>query len=195
VCSRLLFLSVVVLGSVLSNRVSAQSSQSAERQRLSVGVVASRVDFASEIRFEDANALGLSAMVELRPWWRLGLQFDRVSARDRDLDRWQSILVASIQSRFLARPEAKWSPLLGAGVSFMGFEDSESFDAVAEGLDLTLGAQLRLDPRWTLRGEFLSRMQSFNVVIVDARGRPTGEGEETGYRWSRVMQVGLDYAF
>ncbi len=164
-------------------------------QRFDLGLVASRVDFARENRFDDANAIGIRALAELHPGWYLGLQIDRISARDRELDRWQSVAVASIQSRVVLRPLDRWSPLFGVGVSFMGFEDSDRFDAVAEGLDLTVGAQWRIRPRWSLRGEFLSRMQSFNLVKIDAQGRPVGRGEETGYRWSRLVQVGLDYAF
>jgi len=188
----------MVFGLVVWIGVSSASSVlagSEPTQRFGLGLVASRVDFAREIRFDDANAIGIRAWAELHPGWYLGLQIDRISARDRELDRWQSVAVASIQSRVVLRPLARWSPLFGVGVSFMGFEDRDRFDAVAEGLDLTLGAQWRIRPRWSLRGEFLSRMQSFNVVSVDTQGRPVGGGKETGYRWSRLIQVGLDYAF
>jgi hypothetical protein len=170
-------------------------AQSARQPRLSFGLVAGRVDFAKQIRFDDGNAIGLRGLAQLQPWWELGMQFDRVSARDRKLDRWQNLLVASIQSRFVARTDSRWRPLLGVGVSFMGFEDSELFDAVAEGLDLTLGLHWQAEPRWALRAELLSRMQSFNMIVVDDLGRPTGQGEETGYRWSRVFQIGLEHEF
>lgn len=186
---------VCMLALTLFALVSPAAAQTPGGHGLELAVVAGHIDFADEIRFEDDAAVGLRFMAELRPWWQLGMQFDHTGARDGMSGKWQDILVASIQTRIETRPDAAWSPTGGVGVSFMAFENDPQLDAVAEGLDLSLGVRWSFDPRWRVRAEVLGRVQTFTVTEVNSSGIPTGAPEETGYRWSTVLQLGLGRAF
>lgn len=193
-CSRLAS-AVLLAAALLLVPGLASASEVGGGHRLELSLMGGRLDFDDAIRFEDDAAVGVRFMASMQPWWQLGMQFDHIGAQDSRSGRWQDILVASIQTRLDPRPDARWSPTAGVGVSFMAFENDPKLDAVAEGLDLSLGARWTFDESWRLRAELLGRVQTFTITEVDSNGIPTGGPEETGYRWSLLWQLGLGRAF
>lgn len=162
---------------------------------LEFGVYAGHVDFDDEIRFQNDGVLGLAGGFGITPWLHLGLDLSRMTMRDTELERWTEATTFAIRAEVAPRAERRFSPLAFLGVSFMGFEESATTDAISEGLDLGLGARWRLSGEWNLRAILTSRMQTFRFVPVTATGEPAGRAEETGYLWSRVWRVGVTHVF
>ncbi len=162
---------------------------------LQLGVTAAHLDFDEDIRFEDDLLLTLEGAAELLPGWTLGVELGRVTARDRERDHLEDLLLAGIRSRYAFRPQREWSPWVGAAVSFTVFEDAPDLDSVSEGFDLGAGGRFEPVPDWQLRAGFWVRLQTIKRVEVDALGVPTGRRIETGYLWSRLFSLGVARAF
>ena len=162
---------------------------------LEFGITLGRVDFDKAIRFENDAAVGAHLVAGLHPWWSLGIQLDRITARDRVQELWQDITVISVRTRVEPWSDRMLSAGAVLGVSFMAFQDAPDFDAISEGLDLGPSFRLSLAHGWRVRAELMLRMQTFNLIELDAFGVPTGTPEETGYLWSRVWQLGVARGF
>jgi len=165
------------------------------QHRLETGVYVGRMDFDDGIRFENDSVLGISLGFGIRPWLLLGVDLSQMTMRDAELQRWSQATTFAIRAEVAPRAEARWSPLGFLGVSFMGFEESATSDAISEGLDLGIGARWRLGPDWNVRAILTSRMQTFRLVPFTATGEVAGDSEETGYLWSRLWRLGLTHVF
>lgn len=163
--------------------------------RVDLGVWFGRVFFDESLRFEDDQALGFLAAGEFTDWVQLSVSIGRMTMRDSKRDVWsESVLFEMMwKLRPLQTSQGEFGGLIG--VSFMGFEEDEVTDAVAEGLDLGLSASRDLTTRWRLGVDWFWRMQQFSLVPVDENGRPTGEREESDFIWSMILRAGLSYAF
>lgn len=162
---------------------------------LEFGLWLGHADFDDAIRFQNDVVYGLSLAAGIASWFRLGMELSQVTTRDRSQSEWTSAVIVGIMSRF--EPWSASRLAVGAllGVSFMAFEERPGSDSISEGLDLGPSLRVALPRGWLARGDLFWRMQTFRLIPVDAAGVPTGEREETGYLWSRIVRVGLSHEF
>jgi len=188
-CSRLLVLAL------LCSLFSAGASAEIGGHRVDVGVWFGRMFFDADLRFEDDQVVGLQAAGEVTDWIQLSVSLGQMTMRDRKRDAWSESVLFEMMWR-LTPLRSRHGDLGGiVGVSFMGFEEDEITDAVAEGLDLGLTGRRNLSERWRVGIDWFWRMQQFNLVPVDENGNPTGERDESDFVWSMILRGGLSYAF
>jgi hypothetical protein len=160
-----------------------------------LGLWLGHLSFSDRLHFDSDQVFGLRAAAGFNDWVELGVALGQMTMRDQRRDLWSDSVQFDMQGRFmpLVLRESRVGVLLG--VSFTGFEEDESSDAVAEGLDLGFAGNWSATARWTVSADLLWRMQSFNLLPRDTEGNVVGGRAETGYVWSRLLRVGVGHAF
>ena len=175
--------------------VSSAVAQPAGHHAVRLGFWAGHVDFSEELNFDSDQVFGVYASAQFADWVELGVALGQMTMRDHRRDVWSDSVAFDMQWRFLPVQLQRARAVALLGVPFTGFEEDEFSDAVAERLDLGLVLNWSATDRWSVSLDAFWRMQSFNLLPLDAQGNVLGDRAETGYIWTQILRLGVGHAF